>query len=118
MSRRIFVPLKSEPFWKFWHKTKTVEIRARDSPVARAVLNHDQGTPVLLRRGYNTLDEMIGELGLFVLADCLEALPLEFRIAANLSGVNLDYYDDSKPVLAFQVLNLCRNQDEGAHGGR
>lgn len=114
MAERIFVPLASDPFWRFKRGSKGVEVRALDSPVARAVLNHDMGTPVNLRRGYSTPDNLWGRLGLWVLADRVADLPVEFRIAADLPEQRTaDYYDADKPVLAFQVLDTPHwNADE------
>lgn len=106
MSSRIFVPLASDPFWRFKKGSKGVEVRAFQSPVARAVRNHDMGTPVNLRRGYSTSDNIWGRLGLWVIADNVESLPVEFRIAADLPEQRrTDYYDPDQKVVAFQVLD-------------
>lgn len=104
----IFVPLASEPFWRFAVGTKSVEIRNRDSPVARQVLKALRGTPVTLSRGYGKNQRLTGYLGIvFESGQGLAYLPKTVKDRADLDPKkNVDYFDSEAPIVAFEVLEV------------
>ena len=105
MSRRVFVPLQSAPFGRFLRGSKSVEVRDAKSPVAQSVLLAKPGTPVLLRRGYSTADELHGRLGQVWRADRLDLLPTEVLELADLRDLSTSaFFDAQRPVVAFHVV--------------
>lgn len=107
MTDRIFVPVASAPFWRFVQGTKKFEVRSGKSPVARKVLRSVPGTPVLLRRGYSTKDELNLRLGRVYRASNWNALPDEAKKGADRrdEDLPLTYYDPAEEVVAFECLS-------------
>lgn len=102
MSDRLFVPLASEPFWRFAWAGKSVEVRQARGRWNRR--NVREGRPVMLRRGYSTGDEIEGNVGRVAEAPTFDALPEWARVGAKVSPDQaVAWFDAGAPVLAFEV---------------
>lgn len=111
---RVFVPLFSEPFWRFKSGKKTVELR--QASARWSLKNVPAGAPVLLRRGWNTKDELHGTVGRRAVATGWSALPEWARIGCAVKYLEAGrYIDPEGDILAFEVL-LQREKSEGGSG--
>lgn len=99
----IFVPLAREPYEKFHRGEKTIEVRNRNSPVARQVLKAITGTRVTLSLGYGTKRRMEGFLGVVFERDNWASCGREIKGPAAVGEVS-SFFRPDEPIVAFQVL--------------
>lgn len=97
----LFVALATEPFLRFKNGEKTVELRNNPRRWRKAVT----GRPVLLRRGYNTKDELRGTVGRTCEVADFEGLPGWARDGAGLYGFAARFIRCDLPIYAFEVLD-------------
>lgn len=103
--RPIFVPLNTAPYEKFKARMKRVEIRERDSPVARQVLKDPTvGRLVVLSHGYKRDGRITGFLGEVWSVGQGYLLPDHVLDLACLGDPERGLFDPDGPLVAFEVI--------------
>lgn len=115
MEKPLFVPLCSDPYYRFKRGSKWVEIRN-----AKGRWNPKQvktGRPALMRRGYSTPDEFRGVLGRVAFVQQFSELPAWAVWGANLreGDERSGFFDPDEPIVAFEVLQNGGRQEAPAY---